>query len=698
MSQADFLTALKSVTARTLPLAGLVAAGGRLADAGEPALAEQLYKVWIGLNADDPHVFIAQFNASGLMTAAGDLDGSIAMLEAAIAANPDFLPAYVNLGGLYERQGQVDRGVSLWAQAAARPIDPTGTNVGYVIAALKQMGRVLGENQRLAAAEQALRQCLDLRPEQRDVAEQFVAIRLSQCIWPVVQPWEGVDRATLMRGIHPLSMAAYTDDPLLQLACARSYVEQAAGERPHSPEADRRNAPIDLSGRRLKVGYISSDLRDHAVGYLMAELFETHDREKVEAFVYYCGVPPKGAIHERYLASAEHWLNIRDMSDEEAARRIAADGIDILIDVNGHTRDARLGVFARRPAPIQVNWLGFPGTMGSPYHHYIIADPFIVPEGSEIYYSEKVLRLPCYQPNDRKRVVAPQRPSRHEAGLPDDAFVFACFNGPQKFTRPTLNRWLEILRRTPGSVLWLLDCSEEAKANIVAFFHAQGVDRSRIVFAPKMANANHLARYPLADLCLDSAPYGAHTTASDALWMGVPVLTLAGRAFASRVCGSLVTSAGLPELVCDHPRQFVEMAVALANDRPGLKVLRERLIAGRSTCVLFDTPLLVSSLEALYAEMAADHQAGRLPRPDLTNLEGYLEVGAGFDHDAEEMLGSPDYESRYREALAQRHRIWPLLPDSRLWTEEEIARAEGPAREGASVSRLPTPRRRGRAG
>jgi hypothetical protein len=159
-----------------------------------------------------------------------------------------------------------------------------------------------------------------------------------------------------------------------------------------------------------------------------------------------------------------------------------------------------------------------------------------------------------------------------------------------------------------------------------------------------------------------------------------------------------VTSAGLPELVCDHPRQFVEMAVALANDRPGLKVLRERLIAGRSTCVLFDTPLLVSSLEALYAEMAADHQAGRLPRPDLTNLEGYLEVGAGFDHDAEEMLGSADYEGRYREALAQRHRIWPLLPDARLWAEEEIALAEGPAREGASVSRLPTPRRRGRAG
>ena len=204
MPQTEFLAALKSATAGTLPLTALVGAAGRLSEAGQHDLAEQLYKVWIGLNPTDPHVFVAQFNASGLLTQSGDLQGSAAMLEAAIAANADFLPAYVNLGGIYERLNQPERGVALWAEAAARPISPTGANVGYVIAALKQTGRLLGENQRLAGAEAALRQCLDLRADQRDVAEQFVAMRLAQCIWPVVQPWDGVDRRTLMQGIHPL--------------------------------------------------------------------------------------------------------------------------------------------------------------------------------------------------------------------------------------------------------------------------------------------------------------------------------------------------------------------------------------------------------------------------------------------------------------------------------------------------------------
>ena len=274
----------------------------------------------------------------------------------------------------------MDEGVQQWQAMIARLApDRTGSSIEHKLTAIKQIGRVLIDNKRSASAEAWLRQALEIRPDQRDVLEQFTALRLAQCEWPITTPWEGMDRKTLMTGISPLSVAAYTDDPLLQLAAAKRYVEAAIDERPDAPDADRRHAPIDLASRRLRVGYVSSDLREHAIGYLMAELFELHDTSKIEVFAYYCGKDPQGELNARIRAAVEHWVDINGMDDTTAARQIAADGIDILVDVNGLTRHARTAVFARRPAPIQVNWLGYPGSMASPYHQYIIADDWIVP-------------------------------------------------------------------------------------------------------------------------------------------------------------------------------------------------------------------------------------------------------------------------------------------------------------------------------
>jgi predicted O-linked N-acetylglucosamine transferase (SPINDLY family) len=489
----------------------------------------------------------------------------------------------------------------------------------------------------------------------------------------------------LMRGIHPLSTAVYTDDPLLQLASADRYVRLGAFEGAHTPDAYRRNAPIDLTNRRLRVGYISSDLRDHAIGYLMAELFERHRPDAVEIFAYYCGPASTNPLATRIKAAVEHWVDIRGLSDDDAARKIAADGIDILVDVNGHTRDTRTGVFARRPAPVQVNWLGFPGTMGTPYHHYIIADDWIIPEGAELYYSESVLRLPCYQPNDRKRIVAKEAPSRRDAGLPDDAVVFCCFNGTHKIGRFTFERWMQILNGVPNSVLWLLETTAETKKRLGEYAERKGVSRDRLVFAPKQHNPLHLARYPLADLFLDTAPYGAHTTASDALWMGVPVLTLSGRSFASRVCGSLVRAAGVPELVTARPEEYVARAIALGNDRAAIAAYKAKLAANRDTCLLFDTDRLVTHLEELYRRMAGEHQKGRLPRPDLSNLDAYLEAGIEHDHEAEEVLAIADYHGFYKKKLARQHIARPMRPDGRLWSEKDIA-----ALDGKAVARLST--------
>lgn len=690
MSDDTFLVAVQKVTAGGCALGELIGAANELVQRGEPALARQLYKIWINFNADHPQLFVAHFNGAVVATQTNDISAAIESLRAAISLNADFLPAYINLGGLLERTGGPDQAVELWKTAITKLQPITGPGVGWKIATLKQVGRLLGEHQKLETAEQALQECLTLNPNQRDVMEQYLSLRLGQCKWPVIVPFEGVDRKAQVSTVHPLSMAAYTDDPLLQLASAWRYSAQLVDEDVDLSRSDRRRAPIE-PGRRLRIGYVSSDLRDHAIGYLMAELFELHDKDEVEVFAYYCGRPSSGeGLQLRVKAAVEHWVDIREMTDDQAAAQIAADGIDILVDVNGHTRDARTGVFARRPAPLQVNWLGFPSTMGSPYHHYIVADEWIIPQGSELYYSEKVLRLPCYQSNDRKRVVADHRPTRAEAGLPEDAVVFCCFNGVQKINTFTFARWMEILKRTPGSVLWLLESIPEAAERLLAQAELHGVARSRIYFAPKLANPYHLARYPLADLFLDTGPYGAHTTCSDALWMGVPIVTLSGKSFASRVCGSLVRSAGLGELVCETPEAFVDLAVRLGSDPAAITELKARLEAGRATCTLFDMDLLVESLEGLYARIAEDYRRnGVAPTPDLTNLEAYLAVGVAQDHEGREMLVHPDYHGLYRAELARRHNVRPLHADTRLWTADDVAAADAaPAFEDEPPARL----------
>lgn len=671
MSDQSFVIALQKITGPGLPLNELINATQALTQTGQPDQARQLYQVWLAMNAAHPLAFIAHFNCSTLQGQLGDPIAAEASLQAALKANPDFAPAHINLGSAMERRGAAKEAVEQWKAGLERLGTVTGDAIDYKITLLKQISRVMSDNQQHDGAEGVLVQALDLNPQQRDVLEQYAAARLAQCKWPIADVSPKISRQDFLKRFHPLSACAYADDPLFQLGLADHYVD-ALTQTPGSPGSDRRDAAIPTS-RRLRIGYVSSDLRAHAVGYLMANLFEAHNAANIEVFVYYCGIPATDEINQRIKSAVEHWTDIRAMSDDDAAAAIAKDEIDILVDVNGHTRDARLGVFAHRPAPVIVNWLGYPGTMGSPFHHYIVADSWVIPEDFEQYYSERVLRLPCYQPNDRKRQVHPQTPTRASAGLPEDAFVFCCFNAAHKITSFAFDRWMEILRQTPGSVLWLLDYNSETNARMRAAAEARGVSGERLVFAQKIANAYHLARYPLADLFLDTIPYGAHTTASDALWMGVPVLTLSGRCFAARVCGSLVRAAGVPELICDSPAHYVARAIQLAADRVSLAEIRQRLLAGRETCALFDIDGLARKLEGLYAQMAAEYRAGALPQPNLANLPAYLDVGASFDHDAREIGLMPDYHAHYLSELALRHRRKPLIADGRLWSDEIAA-------------------------
>lgn len=662
---------------RALPVADLIRTAEALKAAARPESAQALYATWVRFNTDNPLCYAVLFNYAVLLGEDGNAEAARQTLEQAIAANPDFLPPYINLGRLQEASGQAGEAVATWSRASARLPTLTGPAITYKTMALVQIARVCEAAWRDPEAEAALRQSIEIDPAQREAIQHFLSLRQRQCEWPVVEPWERVPREALAGAMSPLSMAAHTDDPLLQLACAWAYNRHDVG----APKAAFPSLEAaEREGGRLRVGYLSSDLREHAVGFLMAEVFALHDRAGVEAFAYYCGPPSNDPLHRRFRETAEHFIDLSGLDDAAAAARIAADGIQILVDVNGYTREGRTRLVALRPAPVLVNWLGYPGSLASPYHHYIIADETIIPPGDEIYYSEDVLRLPCYQPNDRTRPETGTPPSRAVAGLPEEGTVFCCFNGAHKITRFTFARWMRILAAVPGSVLWLMSATDGTEARLRAAAEAAGVAPERLVFAAKLPHAAHLARYRLADLFLDTNPYGAHTTASDALWMGVPVLTFAGRSFPARVCASLVRAAGLPELVCADAEAYVAAAVRLGQDRPALAELRARLLAGRDRCVLFDTPLLVRRLEELYRGMAEAWHAGQLPRPDLSGLAACHEIGIALDAEAEETAIRPDYLGWWRTLLARRHAWRPLAPGCRFLGKPFLAPAKAAKR------------------
>ena len=678
MSHDVFMAAVKRLTEQNCSLADVMNTAESLRrSTGDAELGSQLYSLWIQLNPNDPIRHVAYFNMAVMLSDAGKLEEAKQTLEKCISIAPDFYPPYINLGTLLERMGNAGGAVMQWNALASRLGMINGQSVTFKTMALKQIGRVLEMNHMVTNAEQLLKQSLEINMYQMDVVQHYVSLRLSQCEWPVMQPFEGVERKHLIKGTGPLSMSIYTDDPLLQLGSAWNYNRNFIGY-PSMDLIEKHRHRAGERPKKLRIGYVSSDLRNHAIGFIMAEMFEHHDRSKFEVFAYYCGIPHEDALKDRIQATIDHWIDIRDMSDEAAAQRILDDGIDILVDVNGYTKDARTKVFSMRPAPIIVNWLGYPGSMGSPYHHYIIADEWIIPEENERYFSEKVLRLPCYQPNDRKRLISPHRPTRADVGLPENAFVFCSFNGVQKISRFTFDRWMQILSSVPDSVLWLLEGNHETiKDRLREAATARGVAAERIVFAPKAANPDHLARYPLADLFLDNSPYGAHVTASDALWMGVPIVTFPGRGFASRVCSGLVRAAGIPEMVCATPDEFVKKAIWLAQHRDELLKIKQKLADSRDRCTLFDTGLLVQHLEKLYDGMWEDFKNGELPQPNLSNLDLYLDIGAEFDHDAVEMLSVADYPENYRAVVQKRHDYCPIAPDARIWTEETVASRDG---------------------
>jgi protein O-GlcNAc transferase len=554
----------------------------------------------------DPTHAAAFNNLALILSEAGELGAADALQRLAVGRRPDYAEGHNNLGAILLDQGRPQE--ALDALRAALKLKPDYPE------AFLNMGNALRELGNLAEAIGAYRRAIDLRPTYAEALAQLVYHRARACDWTDAAAAEETLLLSAVRQntarIPPFMLIPTAATAADQLLCSRKWIEHFTV--PEQQVFAHRAAP--RTGR-LRIGYLSSDFHDHATAYLIAELIERHDRDRFEIHGYSYSPDPGGDMRARLVAAFDRFTDVEALSHRDAAARIRADAIDILVDLKGHTHRARPKILAFRPAPVQVNYLGYPGTMGAPFVDYLIADEFVVPRDRQMSFVEKLAYLPdCYQPNDTRREIA-TAPSRAACGLPAQGLVFCAFNNSFKITSAFFAIWVRLLHQVPESVLWLLESNALVRRNLTAAAVAAGVDPGRLVFAPILPHREHLARHRHADLFLDTLPCNAHTTASDALWAGLPVLTCAGDTFAGRVAGSIVRAAGLSELVTHAPRDYEVLALKLAHDPARLNDIRSRLGAGRANLPLFDMAKRTRDLEALYARMAETWRSGRPAAP-----------------------------------------------------------------------------------
>jgi predicted O-linked N-acetylglucosamine transferase (SPINDLY family) len=529
---------------------------------------------------------------------------AIASYDRALALRPDLTEALNNRGLCLQSLQRYDEARASYDEALAHRSDFAEARFNRG-AASSAMGR--HEN-----ASQDIERALTQNPDLPHAAGALLHARMYACDWRSYEN-ESADLLAKVRAgrraAEPLTILNICDSAPLQLACARTYIDD------RFPAAA---VPLWRGERyahdRIRIAYLSADFHDHAVMHLMAGLFEQHDRAQFDVVAVSFGPDPSTDMRARLKGAFERFIDVRHLRDDEIAKILRDLETDIAIDLKGFTDDARTGIFAFRPAPIQVNYLGYPGTMGAPYIDYIIVDPIVVPHDQRLAYAEKVVYLPhCYQVNDAKRLIAERTPTRSEAALPETGFVFCSFNNNYKVTPTMFDVWMSLLRDIDGSVLWLFEGNAAAPANLRREAANRGVAPERLVFAPKVPLADHLARHRLADLFLDTQPWNAHTTASDALWAGLPLLTCIGTTFAGRVAASLLEAVGLPDLVTRTLSEYQTLALQLAREPSLLAGIKQRLSDNREVFPLFNTDRSRRHIEAAYSEMYARQRRGEAP-------------------------------------------------------------------------------------
>ncbi len=580
-----------------IDMTGLFERAGALEANRQFELAAVLYRTWLERNVAPFNHFV-YFNLGVALFNANDIEAAKKAHYTAIELAPDFIHPHFNLGVMCERINELDTAIAEWTWVVEHASADHPEQRPLRLSALNNLGRVHENQRRYADALACLTESLRMEPNQPDVLHHWVFLRGKQCEWPVFAPVEGVDPDLMRQSTSALAMISQSDDPAEQLSAARHYVDTKI-----NVDVPALSGNKAYGHEKIRIAYLSSDFCLHPVSMLTAELFELHDRRRFEVYGYCWSRDDGSALRKRIIQSMDHFHRIDAMSDEAAARLIREHEIDIVVDLHGQTLGARTDLLAYRPAPIQITYLGLPATTGLPYIDYVIADRFLIPEAYAHFYSEKPLYMPdIYQVSDRKRVSAPA-PSRASCGLPEDGFVFCSFNNNYKFTPEVFGAWMRILQRVPASVLWLLADNPWAEANLRKEAARHGIDGGRLVFASRVSPENYLARFAVADLFLDSFPFNAGTTANDALWMGLPVLTLSGRSFASRMAGAMLSAAGIEELITYDLQAYEEKAVALASAPDECERLRKVLNAERRDGVLFDTPRFVNNLEAHFSRL-----------------------------------------------------------------------------------------------
>jgi predicted O-linked N-acetylglucosamine transferase (SPINDLY family) len=563
-------------------------------------LVAVLYQTWVKRN-QSPYAHAVYFNLGATLTNEGDFTGGEEAYREAIKLSPAFLQPRLNLGLLLERAGQIDKAIAewRWVEQNISPAQPE--NKPMVLLAINHLGRVLENKKQLYEALYFLTKSLTIDPDQGDVLHHWVYLRQKQCAWPVYAKVPRVSQAFMEESTSALAMLSISDDPAAQLDAARRFVKKKV-----LANVPALANPKGYGHAKIRIGYCSSDFSLHPVSMLTVQLIELHDRERFEIYGY-CWSPEDGSgLRQRVIGAMDHFMRINLMSDEEAARQIRSDEIDILVDLQGQTAGARANMLAYRPAPIQITYLGLPATTGLPSIDYVIADRFLIPEETAPFYSEKPLYMPdVFQVSDRNRGVGPT-PTREACGLPATGFVFCSFNNNYKITPELFEVWMNILQRVPDSVFWILADNQWAEDNLRSAAEIRGIDRSRLIFAGRVLPEEYLARYQAADLFLDSFPFNAGTTANDALWMCLPVLTCSGRSFASRMAGALLTAAKLDELITFNFHDYEEKAVWLATHPEECQRMREHLRDVRENGALFDTPKFVRNLESSFRQLVAD--------------------------------------------------------------------------------------------
>lgn len=584
---------------------------------GRPSIAVNLAAALIGqekftearglaeqATAADPGNAEAWLNLGRCLESDKDFPAALRAYDRALALKPDSAEAWSNRGNVCKLQLKFDEARAAYEKAVALRPD--------FAEALGNLAMLFLHLDQPAEASPRIERAIALKPRLPYAYSVRLQAKLSLCDWSSYD----TDSAAVLRsvadgeaGVLPFIFLGLPSDPALQQLCAESYTASK-----YPPRATPAFAPPDGSRGKLRIGYFSADMQRHAIGYLTAGLFEQHDRNAFEIHCFSFGAPSTDVMRQRIQAGVDHFHDVYDKSDAEVCALARTLGIDIAVDLTGYTRNERTGIFARRAAPVQVNYLGYPGTMGASYMDYIVADPVIAPTEHVPYFTESVVHLPqTYQSTDNRRQISDRVFSRTELGLPEGGFVFCSFNNNYKLTPDVFAVWMRLLHRVPGSVLWLLESSAGISEMLHRSAAQHGIAPERVIFARRMASPEHLARQPLADLFLDSFHYNAHTTASDALWAGLPVLTRIGNTFASRVAASLLRAANLPELVTQSTEEYETLALALAADPARLHAIRQKLGAQRDSCALFDTPRFTRGLEAAYRAMWDRHLAGLPP-------------------------------------------------------------------------------------